>query len=595
MPSTWHPELPFFAFLSAVLVLIPLPWHWQARNVATLSMIFWLFVVSLIYGINTIVWRGHARDVAPVYCDIATKIVLGGSYGLPFATLCIAKHLEMVSSSRTVSYTIADRKRRMILDAILCFFCPMIFMALHYVVQGHRYDIIQNLGCTASIYISIPAIFIIWFPPLLSLALHHFVQRRLIFAAHLQNSKSGLTTNRYLRLIAMAITTMFWGTSIHTYIFYVNVAPGLRPYTSWADVHFGFSRVDKFLLLIFPNWFVNAFLLAWWSVPASGIIFFLFFGFGEEAMKEYRKVWAWIKRNVLRKKDASEKGFTSSKPTRFSAPKPLHLVDLKNSSSSSPSTVANPLFRSSSTTSSRPSTLTIAPSTPSRKAKSFNKSTTSLTSSMLSSPSTSKTLALNTEEVEKEWKKLSLNLDPNHSNLEIDVSDGCTIRSLSYYSSTCHGDDLSPTSAISPRPTISETIPPLPYTPQSRTDNPFLSRGNSTTSAFSHHRSPSPVLSVPESVGPTSWSKPSELASSPSSPEPTSDSPGRFRIPTEGIFGCYPDPIRGMTPAFHRPFSPPLEYPAAKPCPSNASVLPVPPENGILVTVQRQASVDELV
>lgn len=66
-----HPELPTFAFISALLVLVPLPWHWRARNVATLAIIFWLFVVDVIYGVNAIVWAGNVRNPIPVWCDIS--------------------------------------------------------------------------------------------------------------------------------------------------------------------------------------------------------------------------------------------------------------------------------------------------------------------------------------------------------------------------------------------------------------------------------------------------------------------------------------------------------------------------------------------
>lgn len=66
-----HPELPIFAFLTAALVLVPIPWHWRARNVATLAIIFWLFVVDFIYGVNAIVWAGNVRNPVPVWCDIS--------------------------------------------------------------------------------------------------------------------------------------------------------------------------------------------------------------------------------------------------------------------------------------------------------------------------------------------------------------------------------------------------------------------------------------------------------------------------------------------------------------------------------------------
>ncbi|KAF8174227.1 GPCR fungal pheromone mating factor, partial [Pholiota molesta] len=311
-----HPELPLFALLSAILALIPAIWHWRSRNVAILALIFWLSLSNLISFVNTIVWAGNVRNPIPVWCDITTKFLVGASYALPLATLCICKHLEMVSSSRKASYDAKDRQRRMIFEGFMCFGIPIIFMILHYIVQGHRYDIFENTGCQAAVYISVQAILIIWFPQLLfsvisliyaTLALHNFVRRRLTFAAHLQNSNSALTTNRYLRLIAMAVTEMVWSTTLTSYNLWNNVVGGLRPWTNWNDVHSNFSRVATFTTLDVPPQFLRIMMLFWWTLPASSLIFFVFFGFGEEALKEYKKVGRWFKTTILRRPTEEKK------------------------------------------------------------------------------------------------------------------------------------------------------------------------------------------------------------------------------------------------------------------------------------------------
>ena len=65
-----HPELPYIAFIAAALVLVPLPWHWRAGNVATISIIAWLFVTNIIYGVDAIIWSDNVDSVAVIYCDI---------------------------------------------------------------------------------------------------------------------------------------------------------------------------------------------------------------------------------------------------------------------------------------------------------------------------------------------------------------------------------------------------------------------------------------------------------------------------------------------------------------------------------------------
>ena len=38
--------------------------------------------------------------------------------------------------------------------------------SLDYVVQGHRFDIVEDFGCRATTYVSLASTFIIWVPPL---------------------------------------------------------------------------------------------------------------------------------------------------------------------------------------------------------------------------------------------------------------------------------------------------------------------------------------------------------------------------------------------------------------------------------------------
>ncbi|KZT19583.1 fungal pheromone STE3G-protein-coupled receptor [Neolentinus lepideus HHB14362 ss-1] len=318
-----HPELPVGAFLAAFLVLFPLPWHWRARNIATIAIMLWLFVINVVNAVNSIVWAGNIIIRIPVWCDITTKIYIGASYALPAATTCICKHLELVSSSRNARLDHRDRVRRMIFDSCMCFGLPVVFMILHYVVQGHRFDIIENIGCQPAIYNSIAAIFILYFPPLLlstitliyaAMALTHFIRRRIDFGKHLQNNGSALTSNRYIRLIAMSVVEMVLGTSINAFNVYSNVSVGLRPYTSWADVHSNFSRIGQWPSVFLTPSIRRDEMVIWWALPVSSYIFFLFFGLGEEAFKEYGKVIRWVRRVVLRRK-VSEKPSSSMRAT----------------------------------------------------------------------------------------------------------------------------------------------------------------------------------------------------------------------------------------------------------------------------------------
>ena len=71
MQSAIHPEFGPVAIVAALSLLLPLPWHWRAGNVATLAIIAWLFVTNLIYAVDAFIWGNNAIIVVPVWCDIS--------------------------------------------------------------------------------------------------------------------------------------------------------------------------------------------------------------------------------------------------------------------------------------------------------------------------------------------------------------------------------------------------------------------------------------------------------------------------------------------------------------------------------------------
>ncbi|KAL4077892.1 GPCR fungal pheromone mating factor [Scleroderma citrinum] len=323
-----HAELPVCAFIAAFLVLVPLPWHWHARNVATLSMIVWLFVSNVVYAVNSIIWAGNVLDSAPIWCDVTTKLQMGANMGLPACCLCICIHLERISSVRQVRTSHSDRVWRMVFDAVICWGLPTLYMALHYIVQGHRFDIVEDFGCRPTVYVSIPAIFLIWIPPMAAalatigfaaMALKNFFHRRLTFATHLQNSSTGLTTSRYLRLMAMSVVQMVWTVLVTSLDMWFSCQHGLRPWISWQNVHSGFSQIAYFPTVLISREALGWTYALWWAVPFSGLLFVAFFAFGEEAIKEYGKILRWT-RWLLPRRASSKSEASFSKYVPSSAP-----------------------------------------------------------------------------------------------------------------------------------------------------------------------------------------------------------------------------------------------------------------------------------
>ena len=361
-----YPILPVGAFIAAFLVLIPAFWHWRAGNVPTVSLIVWLFTLNVVYGANSLAWSNNVWDKAPIWCNIcgclgpcfesytscshpnsvhptATKLVIGASTALPACTICICKYLAMVGGNRIVGLDHKERRRIVLFDFGFCWGIPIVFMALRkssdfssqspaegpgclpdYVVQGHRYNIVQYIGCQPTTYISIPGIFVVWLPPLLlslgtfvyagtwilspftvpvsdillGIALYRFVQMRVIFSSILQASDSPMSTNRYMRLVAMSTTLVLWSTVLMSVTIWANASRGLRPWVSWEYVHSKWNHADVYIWTLMSPKSRSLALLSWSAIPVSSVILFIFLGFGEDALSEYRTVGSAIMNRI---------------------------------------------------------------------------------------------------------------------------------------------------------------------------------------------------------------------------------------------------------------------------------------------------------
>ena len=104
-------------------------------------------------------------------------------------------------------------------------------------------------------------------------------------------ANSHLTYSRYWRLIALAsldfcltIPVALWGIVAN------STASEVRPWVSWADTHWGYSRVFQFPRIIMDQTPVLVYLLETtrWAAVICAFIFFGFFGFADEAKKNYR-------------------------------------------------------------------------------------------------------------------------------------------------------------------------------------------------------------------------------------------------------------------------------------------------------------------
>ena len=174
-----------FSSLCLLLLLLPLPLHIRARNTGTLLLIGWLFCGDTLTLVNSLLFWNSVVDVAPVWCDISqyslapimlplicvgVKLsVVGCQAGFAAASLSINRRLAAIARSTSVSLTQRQRRISLAIDLTCGIAVPIILMAMSYIVQAHRFDLIEGMGPVSPNWPCIAEIFILYVPTLILL------------------------------------------------------------------------------------------------------------------------------------------------------------------------------------------------------------------------------------------------------------------------------------------------------------------------------------------------------------------------------------------------------------------------------------------
>lgn len=139
----------------------------------------------------------------------------------------------------------------------------------------------------------------------------NFVLRKSSFDAILERSGTGISIAKFLRAILFTLIDILLFFPVLLAEFSIQMAYGdIKPYSSWKDVHYGFSNVVVLTKSMLDNpagyrCVVLANISAW-ILCSSTLIFLAMFGFNVDAREQYSGVISWIKdkfKNCTRKVD----------------------------------------------------------------------------------------------------------------------------------------------------------------------------------------------------------------------------------------------------------------------------------------------------
>ncbi|KAG9227017.1 hypothetical protein CCMSSC00406_0008989 [Pleurotus cornucopiae] len=334
-----HHVLTVCNFLAFLLVLSPLPWHIQSWNTGTCFYMFWCALGCLIHFINAIVYDGTLEVQSAIWCEMSGRLGAATSYGIPAAVLCINRRLFIIS--RGGSHQTPSRRKMVIADIAIAVLIPAVLTCLISLPQGHRSDLLEDIGCLQPYYNTVPAIMIQGLPPLLiglASGVYGVLNVRVLYSRQselkrlLSAGNITIDFSEYYRLFCLGTIDAIFTIPLATWTMYTLMThTPFRPWI-WADVKLNYNSI---WLLPRPYWESYSsvqFKVGQWFNVLCALVFFAFFGCSKEARARYRRVILWTIKPIYKPKPPPQIQFKDDAPSRRVNRKPDTLDMSFNSS-----------------------------------------------------------------------------------------------------------------------------------------------------------------------------------------------------------------------------------------------------------------------
>ncbi|KAG8866272.1 a-factor receptor, partial [Serendipita sp. 405] len=250
--SYMFPGYPIFCIISALLAIITIPAHYQSGNISIIAIGLWSIGGNIMAAANTIIWHGNLRNPNPIWGDICQAYFAVMATGLSSPTVHIQYMLWRIARNRKLWITPQQRRRQKIWAYFFGYGIPILFVVIHYIAQGHRYDVIEDLGPAPTTYLTPVAfaLYYVWDPLFCIIALVFSILTYITCRRHQKEianmfvSSKKHNANQYYRLLFLSAVLVF----IHfPLVFWVVIANGVDytifPWISWEDTHSNYMRI----------------------------------------------------------------------------------------------------------------------------------------------------------------------------------------------------------------------------------------------------------------------------------------------------------------------------------------------------------------
>jgi Pheromone A receptor len=173
-------------------------------------------------------------------------------------------------------------------------------LSLDYVVQGHRYNVYEDLGpliATYDVVLAYPLFYVI--DPIICiieavfavLTIRTLLTHRKEMDSALSIGSSNVNKNHFVRLVCLSAIAVLLHLSLSLWVLMSNAIDyQVHPWISWEDTHSDYGRIayiSRFLMQQSQESVISMSVMLFATTLCAFNYFFLF-GFGEEAMKHYR-------------------------------------------------------------------------------------------------------------------------------------------------------------------------------------------------------------------------------------------------------------------------------------------------------------------
>jgi len=330
-PLTPYPITPMGSFIGFLLAVIPLPLQFHKWNTAICVYGLWLAVTNFQYFVNFAIWHDNVDIVAPVWCDMVTRIQVSVCSGIRACTFVLSLQLFRISRrSVVIDASRSEKRKALLIDLSLTVGVPFVVMALYVVIQPVRFYIIEEVGCQ-NVEFSYLTYVIIYLPELsFALAsaclapwtLTAFLRLRRETKTSLQGSNrstssgnSALSPGNFKRLLIMTLLDTIINLPILITSFAKCILAGKNnfanyPYKSWDYVHNGAGGVfppgtSLGTIVQVPasewsqdKWFFTNVKWIEWVYVLHAVIYFLVFGTMPKLRRLYVDafwtIWRWL-------------------------------------------------------------------------------------------------------------------------------------------------------------------------------------------------------------------------------------------------------------------------------------------------------------